>query len=531
MGVGKLRTHLPLFLVLVLSSIFIFRYTGTGEFSYNSDETEHVNTGLYFASLLRDLPLRHPVQYTYSYYGHYPDLGLIHWPPLFYMVEGLTFRIAGASVLSAHIVVALFALLALGLWFHFLAELHGQLVATLGALLLALIPLMLLFEKVVMLEVPAVALTIAAIYFWRKYLEQEQPRQLYWFAVMAGTGLLTKQTVMFLALFCLLTLLGVNKLRLLFTSAMARALAIVLAMVGPFYWLVFTVHLSSVKATLMTNSNSSNAFAYYWKALPRQLGWPLLLLSIFGIATCYLWGKRETVILMLCWIISCYLTFSLVGSKDPRFTIYWIPAFIYFAVAPAAAFKKRGLRLASIAALTCVQLSLMVLGWNYQRPYVDGYARAAARVEQLQSSGVVLYDGPLPGNFIFYMRRADPKLHFVVLRKALYVENIEKNYGGTELLHTSYDLLDLMRRDGIKYFVVCNYSALDYPIQKTLRDLLQGGKQQFTLVERFPIQTNQSTWKGRELLLYRNTEATAPTDKYIRIRMLTLNHDIQVALQ
>lgn len=531
MGFERLRKNLLLLLVLALSSVFIFRYTRTGEFSYNIDESEHANTGLYVASLLRDLPLRHPVQYTYSYYGHYPDLGLVHWPPLFYAAEGTAFRVAGASVLSAHMVVAAFALLALAFWFQLLAELHGQMVAAMGTLLLALAPFMLLFEKVVMLEVPAIAFTIAAVYFWRKYLEQEEPRYLYWFALMAAAGLLTKQAVIFLAPFCLLTLLATNKLRLLATTAMARALAIVLVLVGPFYWLVFRVHLSTVKDIVMVSSDNSNAFAYYWKALPQQLGWPLLLLSIFGMATCYFWGKRETVLIMLCWIISCYVMFSLVSTRTPRYAIYWIPAFIYFAVAPAAAFKKWGLRWASVAALAGVELSLVVLAWNYQRPYVAGYAPAAARVEQLQNSGVVVYDGPLPGDFIFYMRLADPGLRYVVLRKALYVQSVDKNYGGSELLHTSADLLDLFRRDGIRYIVVCNYQPLEYPIQKTLRDLLQDEKQQFRLLERFPIQSNQSTWKGRELLLYENTQATSPTDKYIHIRMLTLNHDIEVALQ
>src|SRR5690349_305922 len=128
------------------------------------------------------------------------------------------------------------------------------------------------------------------------------------------------------------------------------------------------------------------------------------------------------------------------------------------------------------------------------------------------------------------MRRADPGLRFVVLRKALYVQNADRNFGGSELLHTPADLLDLFRRDGIRYIVVCNYQPLDYPIQKILHDLLENEKQQFSLVERFPIQSNESTWKNRELLLYENTQAAPPTDKYITIRMLTLNHDIQIDL-
>jgi hypothetical protein len=47
-----------------------------GEFDYNVDEAQHAVIGLFVADALRDLPIRHPVQYAYRYYVQYPALAI-----------------------------------------------------------------------------------------------------------------------------------------------------------------------------------------------------------------------------------------------------------------------------------------------------------------------------------------------------------------------------------------------------------------------------------------------------------------------
>ena len=95
----------------------ITRGIHTGEFNFNTDETIHASTGLYFADFLRDLPLRHPLQYTFRYYTQYPALGVLHWPPIFHMFEGLAFCLFGSTVAVARATVLIFALL--GIYFLF----------------------------------------------------------------------------------------------------------------------------------------------------------------------------------------------------------------------------------------------------------------------------------------------------------------------------------------------------------------------------------------------------------------------------
>src|SRR5579863_3210822 len=74
------RRLLLLLLTLTLAAAILVHGIHKGEFSENVDETVHAATGLYVASFLHDLPLRHPVQYTYRYYAQYPSLGIVMYP-------------------------------------------------------------------------------------------------------------------------------------------------------------------------------------------------------------------------------------------------------------------------------------------------------------------------------------------------------------------------------------------------------------------------------------------------------------------
>jgi len=85
----------------------------------------------------------------------------------------------------------------------------------------------------------------------------------------------------------------------------------------------------------------------------------------------------------------------------------------------------------------------------------------------------------------------------------------------------------VVSRDGVKYIVLSHASNLHFDVQRSLRDLLDTDPQ-FKLLKVFPIETNQTEWKDRQLRLYQNTDYHPPTEELLRIRMLTLSHDIVV---
>src|SRR4029077_19139739 len=122
---------------------------------------------------------------------------------------------------------------------------------------------------------------------------------------------------------------------------------------------------------------------------------------------------------------------------------------------------------------------------SHERPYISGYKDAAAELVNKYHAGVVLFDGRVPGNFVFCMRAFDPKRHFIILRKSLYAEDIRPGKDSEELLHSREELIDLLNRDGIRFVVISEDVALRFNVQRILRDLLHS--EQFQLLGRFPI--------------------------------------------
>jgi Dolichyl-phosphate-mannose-protein mannosyltransferase len=517
--------------VLLLATIVITRGIGKGEFNYNVDETQHAVTGLYVADFLRDLPVSHPVQYTYRYYAQYPALaGIIHWPPLFYVFEGMVFRTFGPSVIAARSAILLCALFGLYFWFRLVKELQNEWTAALSTALLALLPAILLFEKTVMLEIPSLSLCIAASYFWIKYLRHEKAADVYWFAGLASAALLTKQNSIYLGLFCLFTLLVMRQWRLAVKRDALRALALCLLLVGPFYVLVYVVHWSTIAMDLGDQRVSgAGRIVFYWKTLPEQLGWTLFLLSILGAVTSRLWDRCKTAPLMLSWIFACYLTFTLIGLKESRYIVYWLPPFLYFAASLLTSLvRTRWQRVAMGSASVVLVATGLVSAWSYQRPYVTGYAPVAKRITEESKSGVVLFDGDLAGNFIFFMRAYDPSRRFIVLRKALYAYRIKQRGGAVELVHSREELNDLVRRYGIRFIVISDNSPTQFEAQRLLREFVRSD--QFLQLGRFPVQDSDFPRRNAGLLLYENVRWAPPTERFLRIKMLTLNHDIVVPL-
>ncbi len=339
--------------VLAIAMVVILRGVRVGEFSYNVDETQHAVTGLYFADLVRDHPFAHPVEYTYRYYAQYPALsGVVHWPPLFYCLEGLFFQVLGPTVVAARLAILFCAILGLVFWFLLVRELLNEWAAAFSAALLGLLPSVLLFEKTVMLEIPSLSCCIAASFFWILYLLKGKKSQIYWFALFASAALLTKQNGVYLILFCVLSGPLCGGWKLFLRKEVRRAVAICVLLTSPFYTLAYVVNWNAVAMDLKEKSiGASASWLFYPKVLPGQLGWSLLGLGLLGILTSRMWARAKISGIMLSWIVACYVTLTVIGHKEARYVIYWMPPFLYFASGLLFCFfRKSWLKVAGAAA-------------------------------------------------------------------------------------------------------------------------------------------------------------------------------------
>jgi hypothetical protein len=515
--------------VLVIAMVVTLRGVRLGEFSYNVDESQHAVTGLYVADLVRDHPLTHPVEYTYRYYAQYPALsGVIHWPPLFYCFEGLFFLTLGPTVLAARLTILFFAQLGLVFWFLLVRELLNEWAAAFSTALLALLPAVLLFEKTVMLEIPLLSCCIAASFFWILYLIKGKKSDIYWSALFASAALLTKQNGIYLIPFCVLSVLICGGWKVFLRKEVLCAVGIGFLLVSPFYTIAYVVNWKTIAMDLSEKSSGGGgSWLFYPTALPGQLGWSLLGLGFLGVLTSRMWAQTKVPGIMSSWIVACYVTLTVIGHKEARYVIYWIPPFLFFTSGLLFCFfRKPWLKVAGAAAAAMLLGATLVSAWSFQRPYVTGYAAVPKRILEESKSGIILFDGPLPGNFIFFMRADDPDRRFLVLRKALYSYKIKKNGGSVELVHSPQEIEDVMHEDGVRFIVVSDHIPLNFESQKMLRELLQTPS--YKERGRFPIGTNDLSLANSSLVLYENLKWTPPTAKYLKIKMLTTGRDIVV---
>lgn len=524
------RRFLLLFVSLALVTAVLLRGIHRGEFSENVDETVHAATGLYVASFIHDLPLRHPVQYTYRYYAQYPSLGIVMYPPAFYIVEGVAFSIFGPSVVTARLTVVFLALLGLYFWFNLVCELEDEYTAALSTLLLAFLPSVLRYEKVVMLDLPLMAFCLAASYFWILYLRRGSPHLLYWFATFLCLAFLTKQHAIYLGLWCLTTLVAEKRWDRILNWRAAGTAAVCSLVVAPVYILQILMNASLALNVKGTSANATMQWGYYWARLPELIGWGALVLSVFGILTSWWRIRRENAIVMLAWILSCYIIFTLVRHKEDRYILYWAPAFAYFAVAP---FMRRTrlpwMRIFGAAIVIVVLASYTVQAWSYQRLYVSGYAQLARQLTQ-REGGCVLVDMDLPGNFIFFMRAFDPARRFVILRKALYEVRTVREWGVTEFAHNQSDVEQILKTDSVRYIVVEKNMPLYFSSQTALREILDHSGQ-YKMVATVPIESNLNGWQGRRLILYESATPVVPPRGVLHIKMANLPHDIDIPFE
>ena len=230
---------------------------------------------------------------------------------------------------------------------------------------------------------------------------------------------------------------------------------------------------------------------------------------------------------MLAWIVSCYVTFTIIGHKEARYVLCWIPPFLYFAggILTNERLWPAG-RIWKVAASGFLALTTLLSAWGFERPRVEGYAPAARWVTGAAKQGVILYDADLPGNFIFFVRVNDPGRRFAVLRKALYAYRIKSQGGSEMLIHRREDLKNLIQGYGVRFVLLASNRHLVFADQYWLSELVQ--TPQFRLAATFPISTIDGNVSHSDLLCYENVDWQHATDKSLRVRMLTLDHDIVV---
>ena len=88
----------------------------------------------------------------------------------------------------------------------------------------------------------------------------------------------------------------------------------------------------------------------------------------------------------------------------------------------------------------------------------------------------------------------------------------------------------ILKADGVRYVVAENNMPLHFASQQILREILEHSGQ-YKMLGTFPIDTNQTGWQGRSLVLYESNVPVESPHGTLHIKMSNLSHDIDIPFE
>ena len=391
----------------------------------DTDAARHAMNGAFFYDLIRTGNWAHPIEYAKQYYAQYPALSMPYHPPLFPAVEALFFAIFGVRLLTARMAVAVSVAISSVLLYRLVRTTFGRdLIAACVTITTLSLWTFQFVARDVMLEFPALALTLAAIYCIRGLEESFPLRYALLFAGLSAAAVWTKQHAVFLGAVPVLYAVLTKRWRRFFEAPFWVGLLL-------FGGTVFAlIRLSRMFHGTGVDQMSTSASDLYWivtRTLPAYFEWIAEdlkgLPGVFAVCAIgtYLMGLRKRdsnrpkSALYFAWMIAmCALLIDL-GPVTPRYFFFLLPPVI--AVGYVWLFHGCrwlwGERTAHFA-LVGFTIAWFVMGLFIPMDFLTGPGTAAAAVVR----GVptrVLYAGAADGNFAFSVRTLDPNLQVTVI--------------------------------------------------------------------------------------------------------------------
>jgi hypothetical protein len=460
---------------------------------FQGDAPRHAVNGLFWWDLLRAMP-RDPIDFAVRYYARYPVIAPATYPPLFYVVEGVAFSLLGPSPYAARLVVLLFACMT-GLYtMAWSRRWLGPEAGWTGAFL-AFVPAMTLWSNTVMLNVPATALGLAALYHFRRWLETLRASSLLAAAVFATAVLFTyypgAAVIVVLAVWYFLGARDRHVDRRLAWVAIAALVAVVPLIAALFLAPVHTSRQLPSIASLMRITT----WTYYWATLPAVVGPPVLALGLLGCAAGLASPRRRRETLFVAsWIVVLLGALSLLPARDPRYILPAVPAFVIAAAIGIACAAQYLPRVASAWQGAALAFALVASAWLAARvhvPQVSGFQPIAAFLQERASADAVLYDGDYDGLFGFYVRALDPSFD----RRLALADKVLYHYGPTTTFQWVEQSNVASAEEVVQFLrarLGCRWVAIEvtpHPRQAVGSRLLRQAveRSEFTFVTSFPI--------------------------------------------
>jgi hypothetical protein len=531
---SKFPARLP-YLLPYLGALFfaLWSLRGVGHSDIvDTDAARHAMNGAFIYDLVRGGHLTHPIEFARAYYGHLPAITMPFHPVVFPAIVSGFYALFGVKTLSAHLAVAL----AVGICFLLLyrlveATLGNSAIAACAAITVLSLWCVQLVGTDVMLELPAMAFTLAALYCVRGLSFEEESRAFLWgrallFTALGGLAISTKQHAVFLSGVPVVCALLARRWRLLKRPQIWICAAALLGIGAA--WALVWAHFqgSAVNGNQVASSPQGLRLVFFKNArLYSQWIWEDLtgLPGIFAACSiaafaCAVWKRQwrgAGLSLYAAWMISAALVLLVLGAVDRRYLFFLMPA----AIVTAYAMLWRGCvtlwgERRAWYVPTLFGIAWFLTGLFFKPEYLRGPAEAAALVTE-SGPARVLYAGEADGNFIFAVRSRDPNMQTTVIPA-------EKLPGST---FRPEPLEQFCRHFGINWIVL-----EDVPVDHKWSSMAASPAPSMRLERSLPLESSRTRWKSGRIRVYRFAAPADPGGGVLKLPVRKLDRPIEIKL-
>jgi hypothetical protein len=480
-------------LLLAILSIFANHWENDGLW-FQGDAPRHAVTGFFYWDLLTALP-RHPLSYALSYYARYPVINVGAYPPLFHLVEGFALAVVPSAyavkalVTGCAAVAGLYTMLWGRRWIGPLAGWAG--------LCTVLTPGFVRYSTAILLNIPAVATGMAALYHLHAWLETDRARDRRLFVLLTVATILTYipgGLVLLIAgvwALCFGRRAGARFLLLL--AGLLAALIMATAIALP-------THLARQLPTVAKLMSPVN-WTFYGRVLTELVGeyWCVLASAGFVVGMSIRARRRETGYLATAFV-AAIVALAFLPARDERYALLLAPLLILTAflliVVTCEILRvwRQAWAITAVAALAALSVRASV---EAAVPVVSGIDQVADYLKVHGESDSVLYSGVYEGVFGFYLRAGDPgfRRRLVLSSKLLYRYEQDSRFVWVETPHVSLpeEAIEVLRaRSGCRWIAVEIGRESELPASdRHLREALKTSA--FERVESFPVRAGRVT--------------------------------------
>ncbi|WP_333698474.1 ArnT family glycosyltransferase [Kordiimonas lacus] len=528
-------------MLIVLAAVLMLRSLGNNTIGY-PDADRILMDGVFMADVMRDMPLGDPWGYAQAYFVQYPALSIGYRPPFFPAVEGLFNIIFGINMWSSRLALFAFVVTGLCYWVKLIEQVADRRVAAWSGALWVSTPFLAQWGWYTMAELAVLGMTIAAIYYLYRWVETERLTDAFLMAVFIGLAGWSKQTAAFLALVVVGYLLARGKL----LWAVRRpghwgafALLLVLAVPLALMTIAFgdqNIHQSVGQGDADSVSRWSLAnWGIHLKTLAEMhLTLPVLILAGAGLIVAGVKRQRQAVLPLVA-VVSIFVFFSLLMGKNPRYPIFWIPFWCFFATLPLAlADLRRGLKVAYQGALIVIVAFQAYSLYQREPAFVSGYDQAAKiAVREANTTGIFI-DAFNNGYFTYFVRQADKDRSHYVFRgdKLLSSSSISTQHWLEVHMTKAEEIRKAFDDLAVSIVVVESINYAEVPIHDILRQMLEGPG--FERIATIDIASNRvmssvtdmPRFEDQQLYIYRYLNAKSEMSGEITLRLPVVGQEV-----